>query len=267
MRLGGRREGLRGRRRTVTADDIAWVACCTRGIAYRPRMTADPAIARSAGAAARYDAWFESAWGAHAWAVESSAVIASLGAQPGWRIVDVGCGTGRLFEHLLAGAAQAIGVDRDAGMLDRAAVRAPGSLVRADAGRLPLADRSVDAAVAVTVLEFSTHPASVLAEMARVTRPGGRLVVGVLNPHSPWGWADQARSRHGAWANACFLPHRQLLTLGRRHGAARMNGVLFGWRRMPRPHQLGRPLEGLRRLAPRLGAFQLLTVDLPGAAP
>ena len=230
-------------------------------------MTADPAIARSAGAAARYDAWFDSAWGAHAWAVESTAVIASLGAQPGWRIVDVGCGTGRLFEHLLAGAAQAIGVDRDAGMLDRAAVRAPGCLVRADAGRLPLADRSVDAAVAVTVLEFSTHPASVLAEMARVTRPGGRLVVGVLNPHSPWGWADQARRRQGAWANACFLPHRQLLTLGRRHGAARMNGVLFGWRRMPRPHQLGRPLEGLRRLAPRLGAFQLLTVDLPGAAP
>jgi ubiquinone/menaquinone biosynthesis C-methylase UbiE len=45
----------------------------------------------------------------------------------------------------------------------------------------------VDAAVTVTTLEFTTDPAQVLTKMARITRPGGRLVAAVLNPDSLWG--------------------------------------------------------------------------------
>lgn len=224
--------------------------------------TAMPAVA----AAARYDAWFDTAWGTHAWAVESAAVLRAVGPLPGRRVVDVGCGTGRLLAALLAEGAVAVGADNDPGMLERAATRVRGRVVRADAARLPLADGSVHAAVAVTVLEFTAHPASVLAEMARVTLPGGRLVVGVLNPRSAWGWTDRGRRGRAAWAGACFLPRTELLRLGRRHGRARVTGALYGWRRMPLPRVLGPALEGLRVLAPHAGAFQLLTVDLPGGA-
>jgi SAM-dependent methyltransferase len=214
-------------------------------------------------AAARYDAWFDTAWGAHAWAVESAAVLNALEPRAGRRIADVGCGTGRLLARLAAEGATAVGVDRNPGMLERAAARTPGRVAQADASRLPLADHSVHAAVAVTVLEFTAEPARVLAEMARVTRPGGRLVVGVLNPRSAWGWTDRGRRHRAAWSGACFLPRACLLRLGGRHGRARVTGALYGWRGMPLPRVLGPALEVLRRLAPGAGAFQLLTVELP----
>ena len=57
--------------------------------------------------------------------------------------------------------------------------------VAGDAAALPFLDGSFDAAAAVTVLEFVEEPQAVLAEMARVVRPGGRLVVGALNRFSP----------------------------------------------------------------------------------
>lgn len=230
-------------------------------------MTPAPTIDPAGDAAGRYDAWFDTGWGACAWTIESTAIIDALGSLAGQRIIDVGCGAGRLLVRLRAGGARAIGVDIDAGMLNRAATRAPGGLAQADARRLPLPNDSVDAAVAITVLEFTDSPAAVLAEMARVTRPGGQLVVGVLNPRSLWGWTDRERRHEAAWAGACFLPRADLLGLGRRYGAPRVTGVLYGWRRMPRPHTWGPVLGRLSRLAPRLGAFQLLTVDLPAGPP
>jgi SAM-dependent methyltransferase len=57
-------------------------------------------------------------------------------------------------------------------MLTLAATRGP--VDRADAHRLPLADASMDAAITVATLEFTASPAQVLAEMARITRPGGQ---------------------------------------------------------------------------------------------
>jgi len=101
-----------------------------------------------------------------------------------------------------------------------------------------LADDSVHAAAAITVLGFTTDPARVPAEMARVTQPGGRLVVEVLNPRSALG-LDRGRRRRDAWAGACFLPSTELLLLGRRHGRARVTGALYGWRLRPLPRLPG----------------------------
>lgn len=54
------------------------------------------------GAARRYDSWFDSPWGSHAWLVETRAVLAALGPAKGGRVVDIGCGTGRLTALLEA---------------------------------------------------------------------------------------------------------------------------------------------------------------------
>ncbi len=95
---------------------------------------------------------------------------------PGRRAVDVGCGPGALTARLVErlGAAHVVAVDPSASFVAAARRRCPGVVVHeATAERLPLPDASVDAALAQLVVHFMTDPAVGLAEMARVTRPGG----------------------------------------------------------------------------------------------
>ena len=97
--------------------------------------------------------------------------------------LDVGCGPGTVTASL-ARAAQpdglALGVDISEPMLARA-VRAESGprigFLRADAQRLPLRDETVDAVVSIAMLQLIPDPATALAEIARVLRPGGRLAL------------------------------------------------------------------------------------------
>jgi SAM-dependent methyltransferase len=98
------------------------------------------------------------------------------GVGPGRRAVDVGCGPGALTARLVErlGAAHVIAVDPSASFVAATRRRCPGVVVhQAAAERLPFPDGSVDAALAQLVVHFMTDPVAGLAEMARVTRPGG----------------------------------------------------------------------------------------------
>jgi SAM-dependent methyltransferase len=98
------------------------------------------------------------------------------GVGPGRRALDVGCGPGALTARLVErlGAAHVIAVDPSAPFVAAVRRRCPGVIVhQAAAERLPLPDRSVDAALAQLVVHFMTDPVAGLAEMARVARPGG----------------------------------------------------------------------------------------------
>jgi SAM-dependent methyltransferase len=145
--------------------------------------------------------------------------------------------------------AQVIGVDTDMAMLTAAAPRLPGRLLRADDVRLPLADATVDDTVALATLEFTDDPAAVLTEMARITRPGGRVVAATLNPLSPWGWLGNAR-RHDPYRRARFLSRGDLLSIGGRHGVAQVHGRLFAAVQLPFLAVLGPVLEALGRVLP-----------------
>jgi SAM-dependent methyltransferase len=102
------------------------------------------------------------------------------------RLADIGCGIGHwggLLARYLAPDAELIGSERDpanvAGARDRFAHRAPGLPARfleGDALALPLDDRSVDLATCQTLLIHLEAPAKAIAEMIRVTRPGGQVV-------------------------------------------------------------------------------------------
>jgi arsenite methyltransferase len=111
-------------------------------------------------------------------------VRAALGARSGDCILDVGCGPGFYVTELLDVVGRnglAVGVDGSADMLAVAAKRAEGhdnvELHEADATALPVPDGSFDRALSVQVLEYVRDVPAALAEMRRVLRAGGRVLV------------------------------------------------------------------------------------------
>jgi len=90
-------------------------------------------------------------------------------------VVDLACGTGIVTRRLLTPARRVLGVDRSVGMLTLASGRLP-QVVGGDATRLPLESASVDAIVLIWLLHLLTDAEPVLAEAARVLRPGGVLI-------------------------------------------------------------------------------------------
>lgn len=91
------------------------------------------------------------------------------------RVLDIACGAGAMSRELERPDRTVVGVDASAAELALAAERGPGPWVRADALQLPFADSSVDA-VTSSMGMVVIHPTSrLLAEAARVLRPGGML--------------------------------------------------------------------------------------------
>jgi demethylmenaquinone methyltransferase/2-methoxy-6-polyprenyl-1,4-benzoquinol methylase len=110
--------------------------------------------------------------------------VASLGLARGARVVDLACGTGDLCRELAAQGARPIGVDLSYGMLAAARTSAP--LLQGDALRLPLPAAAVDGVTCGFALRNFASLPPFFAELARVTRPGGRIaLLEVAEPPNP----------------------------------------------------------------------------------
>jgi SAM-dependent methyltransferase len=101
-----------------------------------------------------------------------------LDSLPTGTVLDAACGTGRYAAYLAARGHRVVGVDNSPEMLDRARTRVPdATFLRADLHRLPLPDRAMDVVVCALALVHVPSLTLVLAELARVLRPGGHLVI------------------------------------------------------------------------------------------
>ena len=131
----------------------------------------------------------------------------ALGAGPGERVLDLGCGPGFYVAELserVGATGSVTGVDKSPQMLALAR-RCTASNVafhESDATAVPLPDASCDAALSVQVLEYLHDPMLALAELRRVLRVGGRVVLWDVDWGTvSWFSRDPARMRRvlAAW--------------------------------------------------------------------
>jgi ubiquinone/menaquinone biosynthesis C-methylase UbiE len=102
---------------------------------------------------------------------------------PPGRALDVACGTGRHAARLAAAGHETVGIDATPAMLDVARTRVPGAEFReADFTDLPFDDATFDLAICALALAHLPDPSPAIAEIARVVRPGGRVVLTDAHP-------------------------------------------------------------------------------------
>lgn len=115
--------------------------------------------------------------------VVETALARALGRGGLGDLLDIGTGTGRMAELFAPRARHVTGFDKSLDMLRVARARLQGlsaerfELVQGDFSVLPFADRSFDTVLLHQVLHYAQAPEQVLAEAARVTRPGGRIAI------------------------------------------------------------------------------------------
>lgn len=183
-----------------------------------------PSLAPSAEGVAslteRYRAWRSSELGQITDRIEEALILRLIGPAKDARVLDIGCGDGALCARLAALGADVTGLDADPHMLAAARerarqARAAFACVRGDVRALPFADDTFDVVVAVTVLCLVSDAALAVREMARVLRPGGRLVFGELGRYSLWAIKRQLSGLLGSttWRSASFRSASELRLL------------------------------------------------------
>jgi ubiquinone/menaquinone biosynthesis C-methylase UbiE len=144
----------------------------------------------------RYDRWFDTPVGRLVRHYEAELLLELLDPRPGERILDVGCGTGIFTRDVLDRGALVTGIDLSVPMLAGARSRLGGAGFAglcADMCALPFPAHCFDKVFSMTAIEFVAEAARAVAELDRVTRPGGSVVVTTLNSRSPW--AEQRRQK------------------------------------------------------------------------
>ena len=171
------------------------------------------------------------------------------GALPGRRILDLGSGMGGTSVALALAGAVPLAFEYNRAYCDIIRLRAGRydmslPVVNGAGERLPLADASFDLVIAWDVVEHVQNPEQLLAELARVLRPGGRVLLTVINRFA-------LRDPHYHLPLLNWLPRQLAEAIIERRGRSK-SGADFGDRqRLSDMHYF--TMAGFRRLAGRYG--------------
>lgn len=148
----------------------------------------------------KYDSWFATPLGAAVDRWEKEVTWSLAKPKQGEKVLDIGTGTANYLVDLAEMGLDCTGLDIGFHMLFRARAKSLArrlnlKLVAADGDHLPFPDDCFDLVLSITAFEFFPDPARSVQEMIRVCKPGGRIVVGVLNRWSVWA----ARRRLVSW--------------------------------------------------------------------
>lgn len=114
------------------------------------------------------------------------ATVAALAPLSGLSLLDAGCGTGLALRLAAERGARVSGLDASAALLDVARGQLPDADLRVgDIEELPYDDAMFDVVTAFNSIQYASDPKTAVAELARVTRPGGRVAIEV--------WGEPAR--------------------------------------------------------------------------
>jgi 2-polyprenyl-6-hydroxyphenyl methylase/3-demethylubiquinone-9 3-methyltransferase len=188
------------------------------------------------------------------WLAAARAALVPAAGRPGAVLVDAGCGGGLLAPHLTGKGYRHIGVDlRPAGL--RTAAEHGVQAVCGDVTRLPLGDGTADVVAAGEILEHVPDVPATVAELCRVLRPGGLVVLDTINATRLSRFITVTAGEKlgvapvGLHDPALFVPARRLVSEFARYGVPlRLRGVrpsvpgLVRWLVLRRPARAGRPL-------------------------
>jgi len=131
-------------------------------------------------------------------AKRAGAILKLLRADASHRILDVGCGGGTILARLPGSNRE--GIDLSPAMVKRAQEKlgSNAKVVQGDAEALPYADGSFDRVLASSLLSHVKNPEQVVKELARVAKPGGRVVISVCHEEQIEKYLRWAHSIPGA---------------------------------------------------------------------
>ena len=148
----------------------------------------------------KYDQWFITPIGSLVKKYESELILDLLKPVPGEMVLDAGCGTGVFTHDILSSGSQVAGLDISMPMLRRArekSGRDPFSPIVGNISKLPFQDGSFDKTISITAIEFIEDAKGAVAELFRVTKKGGVVVVANLNSLSLWAARRMENAKKG----------------------------------------------------------------------
>lgn len=156
-----------------------------------------------------YEAWYQTAEGREHDRIQQSAVKTLLPqAHGGGLLLDVGCGTGHWSRFFASMDYAVTGVDISPPMIAAALsqITTGCAYIIGDARRLPFADATFQVSTGMAALEFMPDDKAALREMARLTKPGGYLMIGTLNRLAPLSRARIEQAQEPYFSGRLFSP-------------------------------------------------------------